>query len=213
MAQRPKVSRLQACRHDFQRSISRSGTWKKSTGAHDTGRTVPGRDRHALPVAAGAAGRPESEPASLRARVGFELQRLIVLPGDVNPSRQAHDSSGAVRSALFASGFIAGRIPRVGHLTCRCVQRHAREVAFRRCRHAEAPVLGDERDPVARQIDGRGGSRRCRGLRRTTALTWRARMEHGAPEYHRKRPGPAEHCSRHEPASHAASQIRAANGF
>ena len=42
------------------------------------------------------------------------------------------------------------------------VQRQALEIAFARRRHAMPPVLVDDGDPVARQIDGRRAARRLR---------------------------------------------------
>ena len=110
----------------------------------------------------------EREQPGLHAVVGLELQRVVVLPGDVQARRPAHQAGRAVRLALFAGGFVLGRVPRLRDLLARGVDRNAAIVAVRRRDHPPAPVLGDDRDPVAGEVDraparaGRRGGRRLR---------------------------------------------------
>ena len=53
----------------------------------------------------------EAKQPRLRAGVGLDLQRRVVLPGDPQPPGQAHDAARAVGAALLARGFVLRRIP------------------------------------------------------------------------------------------------------
>ena len=86
----------------------------------------------------------EMEQARLRAGVGLDLQRVVVLPGDVQAAGHAHDGGRAVRFALQAGGFVLGRIPGIDHLAGVGVERDAGGVALERRHHAPAPVFGDD---------------------------------------------------------------------
>jgi hypothetical protein len=48
--------------------------------------------------------------------VAVDMQRVVVLPGDVNAPRHAHDRGGAERLALVARRLVGRRIPGVGDL-------------------------------------------------------------------------------------------------
>ena len=110
----------------------------------------------------------EVQEPRLLTGVELHLQRVVVVPGDVQPSRLARDAADAVRLALIAGGVVLGQIPRVGDAAAFGVERHAGVVAFRRRHHAEAPVFSDQRDPVAGRIED---SRRL----------WRARRRRWLP--------------------------------
>src|SRR5580704_13532426 len=77
--------------------------------------------------AAGSLRRTKVEHASLRAGVSLDLQRVVVLPGDVQARGYAHQTSRAVSLALIARGFVLGRIPFLGHLLPCWIQGHSRE--------------------------------------------------------------------------------------
>ena len=51
--------------------------------------------------------------SSLRSLISFNLERVVVLPRNVNSTRHTHDSSGPVCFALLAGRFIFDRVPRV----------------------------------------------------------------------------------------------------
>ena len=102
--------------------------------------------------------------------VGFNLQRRVIRPRDVQPPGHAHDVWGAVGFALLSGGFVLCRIPRLGDLLSIGVQRNVGIVALWRSDHSKAPVFGDDRNPVAGHIDRRrilrrfgGGATRLRG--------------------------------------------------
>ena len=177
----PQISRLHLRRHDFQRPSARGPGPKDAAGAHHAGRTVPAGGRHPLPVVARCARRAKGEQARLCAGVGLDLQRVVVLPGDVDSAGHAHDAAHAVRPALLAGCFVSRRIPGAGRLTARRVERHACDIAFRRRRHPIPPVLADDRHPVAREVDGGRRPSRLRRLRRAAALTRDVR--HGDDAY------------------------------
>ena len=81
--------------------------------------------------------------------VELDLQRVVVLPGDVQPAGLPHDAADAVRLALIARRVVLGQVPGVGDSAAFGGERHAGVVALRRRHHAEAPVFGDERHPIA----------------------------------------------------------------
>jgi hypothetical protein len=59
----------------------------------------------------------------LRPRIEFHLERVLVLPRDVDASRLPDDISDAVRLALQSGGFVLREIPRVGGGTRRLIER------------------------------------------------------------------------------------------
>ena len=48
----------------------------------------------------------EAKQSGLRASVGLDLQRRVVLPGNPQAPGQAHDAARAVRAALLSCGFV-----------------------------------------------------------------------------------------------------------
>src|SRR6202021_2989257 len=90
----------------------------------------------------------------LRSGIRFDLERVVVLPSDVQARGYAHQTSRAVCLALIAGGFVLGRIPFLGDLLACWIQRHSRDIALGRRDHAEAPVFADDGTPVAGQLDG-----------------------------------------------------------
>ena len=100
----------------------------------------------------------ELKHARLHAGVGFNLQRVIVHPRDAQTRRLAHDRRRSVALALFARGLVSCRVPAVGNLPSGGIEWDVGVVSFRRRDHAPSPVFTDDRDPVAREIDGRGCS-------------------------------------------------------
>ena len=51
------------------------------------------------------------------------LQRIVVLPGDVQTAGKPHDVGGAVGAALLAGGFVLRRIPGIADAPAFGVQR------------------------------------------------------------------------------------------
>ena len=97
------------------------------------------------------------QQARLRSGIRFDLERVVVLPGDVQARGYAHQTSRAVSLALIAGGFVLGRIPFLSDLLACWIQGHSREIALGRRDHAEAPVFADDGNPVAGEIDGSDG--------------------------------------------------------
>src|SRR5262249_23706312 len=51
----------------------------------------------------------------LHTGIGFQFQRLVILPGNMQPCRNSHDVRGAIAFALLAGGLVLRRIPAVGN--------------------------------------------------------------------------------------------------
>src|SRR5207248_11638186 len=88
----------------------------------------------------------------LSAAVGFYLECVVVLPGDLQPSWNAHDCRRAVGFALVAFRLVLCRIPRIRDPASFGIQRNAGIVAFGRSNHAIEPVFADDTDPITREI-------------------------------------------------------------
>src|SRR5438093_12611030 len=141
------------------------------------------------------------EDARLRPEIGFELLRALVLPGDMQMSRLAHDSNRAVGFTQITFGFISRRFPTHGRLSpfdlVRDIALIGRirpgaygrttwisysaigtrsEISFQSREHALMPVFCDHGRPVAGKINGSGSSC-CR--RRATASCTRLRVQGG----------------------------------
>src|SRR6202034_2745600 len=102
------------------------------------------------------------------------LERTVVLPRNMDTAGHAHDSGGAVSSALFSGRFVLRGIPGVADLSGRGIQRHTGKIALDRSHHAPAPVFGYYRDPVTGEIDRRRLFRGFRWAAATAAATWGA---------------------------------------
>src|SRR5712691_4958378 len=115
----------------------------------------------------------EAQQTGLLTGVHFDLQRIVVLPGEVDAAGHAHDVRRTVRLALIAARHILRRITRVDDLAALVVQRHAREIAFRGSDKPIAPVFRDHGHPVAGEIDRRPrpGGRRNRRRAAAAALS------------------------------------------
>ena len=78
----------------------------------------------------------------MRSRVKIHAKRVVVLPGDVKTSRLTNDVAAAVRLALFAGGFVLGRIPLISDTLTGFVQGDAGIITFGRrdpCASANLP--------------------------------------------------------------------------
>ncbi len=161
---------------DFERSGTRPKPRRHAhrNSSHRRGNgTLPLGDGIALPARLRVcrrldlpAGRREMKHARLRAGVGFDLERAVVLPADPQAPRQAHHARRRVGPALQSRRFILGGIPRVDDFARLRFIRNAGGVALERRHHAPAIILGDHGNPIAREVDGRGllgGTRRGRG--------------------------------------------------
>src|SRR5262245_41480479 len=130
--------------HARRDDLEAAAAWRRRAAAGDPAAgDVPRRDRLTLPIR--LTGRriraAESQQSSLLTRVGLDLQRRVVLPGDVHASRHTHDVCDAVRPTLIAAFFVLRGIPEAGGAAPFIVQRHAGVIAFARRDHAPRPVL------------------------------------------------------------------------
>src|SRR5205085_3557731 len=98
----------------------------------------------------------EMKEPGLLARVGFELQRGVILPGNLQAHRKSNDPRGAKRLAFVVIRFVPGEIPGVGDLPAYSVERDAGVITLWWRDHSPAPVFGHHRHPVTGQIDGCG---------------------------------------------------------
>src|SRR5712691_11609289 len=93
------------------------------------------------------------DQARLCSGVRIDSYRVVVFPRDTQPSRHAHDCGGAVRLALIAGRLVFRGIPAVRDAAPLCGERNSAVLTFGRSDHAEAPVLGDDRYPIPREVD------------------------------------------------------------
>src|SRR5437899_1969300 len=118
------------------------------------------------------------QQAALCSVVCFDLESILILPGDTQVRRLPHDSGRAVGFAGIAFGLVLRRIPFEGGLSARgvvwnialqsrvssdadrtAVRVHDRagwagaEVPFGRSQHTRVPVFGNDRRPVSREVD------------------------------------------------------------
>src|SRR5215831_5172616 len=106
----------------------------------------------------------------LLAPVGLDLQCIRRIPGDVQAHRHVHQPGTAIRATvddprgLIVRASVQRGIELVGDLAGGGVERNLRVVTLRRRHHAEAPVLIDDRHPIAGEIC------QCRGLSGLWAL-------------------------------------------
>jgi hypothetical protein len=126
--------------------------------------------------------RIELKEARLRSSIEIDAQGVVVLPRDVQPPGLAHDGADAESPALQLRGVVRIEIPGVGGCSGVRVERNAFIVALARRRHAVPPILADDGDPIAREVDGRGFARR--GRRRTPL---RSRADHESRSENKER--------------------------
>ena len=65
----------------------------------------------------------------LLAGIRFDLQSLVVFPGNVQPSGHTHEVGSAIAFALFPGGFVLRRIPRIGDFPALFIERYSGIVA------------------------------------------------------------------------------------
>ncbi len=92
----------------------------------------------------------EVKQAGLAAGVGVEPQGIGVFPADAQSSRYTHDAARPIRSTRVAVTRIGEHIPLVGDVSGGWRQRDTRIITSWWRHHAPAPVLGDDRYPLAR---------------------------------------------------------------
>src|SRR5262249_9607184 len=119
-------------------------------------------------LTSGRCGGAKVEHSCLSAGVLFDLQRIVVLPGDVQSAWKSHDVWSAVSPALFTGSFIFRGIPSVADLSSFSVERQCFKDAFLGRHHSKLPVFHNDGNPIAGEIDRRGLTA---GLRRTAAAS------------------------------------------
>ena len=164
---RPAAQALPAAarHHHLPAACDGEGVARREFTSPADARAFPRRDRIALPgaLAPARARRVEVQQPRLRAGIELELQRRRVLPRDAQAARLAHDAAHSERLALQGSGVVLGQIPCLGGLAALGVDRDAGHIALRWRDHAPPVVLGDDRHPVAGQVDGRQLPAPCAG--------------------------------------------------
>ena len=130
------------------------GPWRHraEAAAANTRGGMPTRDGPP-PTPGLAARRAEPKQARLRARVAFDLQRGVVLPRD-RAAAQACASAPPRRMLLHCSPAASSpaRIPGGGRFLPVRVQGNRDGVALGRREHSVAPILRDERHPLAGEV-------------------------------------------------------------
>ena len=93
-------------------------------------------------------------------------------------ARHTHDATNAVGLALVA-GLFFRRVPFIRCIAARWTERNAREIAFGSGGHSIAPIFGDQRHPIAGDIDGGSGLGGRRRSGRAAATSLRAEVRRG----------------------------------
>src|SRR6266478_5132469 len=147
-----QVSRLEPGSDDLQGTCPLRLAAAAKTKPSDCRREFPRRFGNTLPVITLLLRGAEVEHTSLRSGVRLELYRLIILPGDVQAARQAHDVCGAVALALLSGGLILRRVPGISCFAAVGIQGNARVVSLWRSEHPPAPVFRHDGYPVAAHV-------------------------------------------------------------
>src|SRR5207245_5326924 len=131
---------------------------------------------------------------SLTFRTKFQLYLPIVLLRDVKAPSNTHQAGSAVASTLYSRRFVLSRIPGISYFPGRCIQWNTGVVAFGRSEHAHTPILCNEGNPIAGEIDRRarfGGRRRlCRAAPSACLSVEKRGAEHNQENDLRKRQNP-----------------------
>src|SRR5262249_12925619 len=172
--------------HDFNRSTLQNSAWRRRATAQPSASTAcihrprtlstcTLSERWSFPVrngktlraffSAGLLGFLKLQKTRCTACIAMDLESVVVLPGDVQPSRLTHDAADAERLTLKSCLIVLLQIPRVSRPNSFGIQRKTFEVTLARCRHAMPPIFTHDGDPIAGQIDW---SDRFGGLRRPT---------------------------------------------
>src|SRR5579862_1668589 len=106
--------------------------------------------RGSLPIA-------EVKHAGLRSSIGVHAQGVVILPGDVKVLRLAQNRRRSERLAEIPRRFILGGIPSIGDFDSGRSHGNTFVVAGRGYNHAETPILVHNRNPIAGQVNRRGG--------------------------------------------------------
>ena len=96
--------------------------------------------------------------------IEFHLKRIVVRPGDMEPSRNIQEIPSTIGFALIAFCFVFRGIPGHRYPAAFGIERNGSEsaigsgaeIAFFGSGHAPDPVFSDDGNPVPRRID-RGG--------------------------------------------------------
>src|SRR3984957_20258582 len=97
------------------------------------------------------------EEAFLRAGVDVDFESFFVRPGDVQARGEMHDAGGAESAARLAVGLVFRGIPVIRDAAALGVDRDEGHVPFGGRDHAPAPLVVDEGDPIAGEVDNGGG--------------------------------------------------------
>src|SRR5688572_16111748 len=162
-------------------TASRHAVVADRRGAAAHAGTFPIGTREALPrlLRGRLCGAIEIQQPCLRAGVVLELQRVVVLPRDPQPSRLTIDAANAERAALVAALIVGLEIPGLRHAARLLVDGNAGGSGriLRRRHHAPAPVLRHHRYPRAAEVHRAARPRRLRrGGRARATLAARAAL-------------------------------------
>ena len=147
---------------------ARTGFWLPPGGRCHSAREKPCQVGSPLGALRGAEARAAASACRRRTRSCSVSSSAHVM---CKPPGLAHEAADAERFALQAGRVVGCEIPLVRDAPPFGVQRQALEIALARRRHAMPPILVDDGDPIAREVDGRRAARRLR--RRARALRGR----------------------------------------
>src|SRR5688572_11971380 len=180
-AVRTQVTGSQAGRHHFERA-TRGG----AAAAEDTAiLRLPKPSRRRLSLQRRRRGWRRSsklQAAGLAAGVGLDAERSVVLPLDPQAAGLPNQPGRAECLAQLATRAVGVEIPGLGDLASGRVERRARRIALRRRDHPPSPVLGDDRHPLASEIQVGAGPRVTAATRTRTATLLRQRCRRGNRE-------------------------------
>ena len=93
------------------------------------------------------------QESRLHTGIGFKLKRFLILPSDVQARQHPHDTDRTITFALLAGGLVFSGIPCVGNSSRFGVEGEIEIVAFRGSYHPVCPVVGNQRNPISREIN------------------------------------------------------------
>ena len=90
----------------------------------------------------------EGQQARLSAGIKFHLERVVVLPGNVQPSRLSHNPADSECFALKAGRIVLFKIPGVCHPSAFGIHGDALHIALLWCLHTMAPIFANNGHPI-----------------------------------------------------------------
>src|SRR5207247_900374 len=115
-----KVAGPQSCRNDFHSpalgpDLSPEAAVESFGRQSESGVEFPRCFGNSLPGSALSLRSAKVEQPRLHSGIGFQLQRLVILPSNMEPCRNSHDVRRAIAFTLLSGCLVLRRIPAIGN--------------------------------------------------------------------------------------------------